>query len=431
MGRKPKLADDTFMPDMTVDEAKQRYHEADKKDAKRWQAIYLYMEGREIKEIAGIVDTHRENVRRWIAHAREGGAKAVPRRKPTGAPRILTRDQYIRLAIDVYNGPRKCGYKTDVWSYTLIHDHAKKKFGAEISYETIVGNMHELGFAIKSPRTSHPEAASPEERAEFQRRTRAAILPLARRGHLPLFFDEAFPQSYKNSRKTVGIKGDKTTVPTSVNRASLPLFGAVGDGFCYFRVIGGEGKANTVTCIECCERLFELFGPVQLILDHAGYHKSNEFDKFAEENRRYIARHFTIEYTPNDNSAEGQWKSVKNALSNVPLRSRAHMSKTLGKAVRAGEVPPVAVFAYARVNTRRLSPREARAIEAKIGKDEYFYYEKTKPPGRIRLPTADEAKPKGKEDLTPEMLDRIPRRLANSNLPYSYLANPPKILLKE
>ena len=66
----------------------------------------------------------------------------------------------------MYNGPRKCGYKTDTWSYTLIHAHAKKKFGMEISYDTIVGNMHELGLAIKSPRTSHPEVASSEERAE-------------------------------------------------------------------------------------------------------------------------------------------------------------------------------------------------------------------------------------------------------------------------
>ena len=430
MGRKPRLADESFMFDMTVDEAKRRYHEADKKDARKWQAVYLYMEGKSIKEIAGILDTHYENVRRWMEHARRGGAKAVPRRKPTGAPRILTRDQYIRLVIDVYNGPRKCGYKTDTWSYTLIHAYAKKKFGVEISYDTIVVNMHELGFVLKSPRTSHPEAASPEERAEFQRRTRDAILPLARRGHLPVFFDEAFPQSYKNSRKTVGIKGDKTTVPTSVSRASLPLFGAVGDGFYYFREIGGKGRANTTTFIECCKRLFELFGPVQLVLDHAGYHKSKKFNDFADENWRHIAMHFTIEYTPNDNSAEGQWKSVKNALSNTPLRSRGHMSRTLGEAIRAGEVPPVSIFEYARVGTRRLSPQEARAIKSKIGKGEHFYYKGTEPPGRIRLQTPDGARPKGGEDLTPEMRDRIPRRLANSNLPYKYLANPPKILLK-
>ena len=164
---------------MTVGEARRRYRKADKKDARKWQAVYLYMEGRPIREIAGILDTHYENVRRWLAHARKGGEKAVPRRKPTGAPRILTRDQCIRLAIDVYKGPRKCGYKADTWSYTLIHAHAQKKFGVEISYGAIVANMHELGFVLRPPRTPRPEAASPDGRAGFQRRTRDAIIPLA------------------------------------------------------------------------------------------------------------------------------------------------------------------------------------------------------------------------------------------------------------
>ena len=156
---------------------------------------------------------------------------------------------------------------------------------------------------------------------------------------------------------------------------------------------------------------------------------SEGFEKHVE-GKSSIIRHFTLKYTPNDNSAEGQWKAVKSALSNVSLRSRNHMSNTLGKAVRAGEVPPVAVFDYARVSTRRLSPSEARAIKAKIGKGEHFWYEETEPPGRIRLPTADEVRRAREEVLTPEMRGRLPRRLAKSGLPEKYLANPPDILLK-
>ena len=34
------------------------------------------------------------------------------------------------------------------------------------------------------------------------------------------------------------------------------------------------------------------------------------------------------------------------------------------------------------------------------------------------------------EVLTPEMRERLPRRLAKSGLPEKYLANPPDILLK-
>ena len=105
------------------------------------------------------------------------------------------------------------------------------------------------------------------------------------------------------------------------------------------------------------------------------------------------------------------------------------MSDTLGKAVRADEVPPVAVFDYARVGTRQLSPSEARAIKAEIGKGEHFWYEETEPPGRIRLPTADEVRRK-RAVLTPEMLERPPRRQAKSGPPEKYLTNPLDLLLK-
>lgn len=92
--------------------------------------------------------------------------------------------------------------------------------------------------------------------------------------------------------------------------------------------------------------------------------------------------------------------------------------------------PPKSIFKYAKVGTCRLSPREARAIESKIGKGEHFCYEKTEPPGRIGLQTPDGARPKERDDPAPEMRDRVPRRPANSNHPYKYLANPPSILLK-
>lgn len=86
------------------------------------------------------------------------------------------------------------------------------------------------------------------------------------------------------------------------------------------------------------------------------YHMSSKFD-YAAENWRHLERHFTPEYTPNDNSMEGQWKAVKAAISNVSIHSRGRMSEALGNAVRAGEMPPVVVFNYERVGSRRLDPR--------------------------------------------------------------------------
>ena len=428
MGRQPKHADDSFLPGMKVEEIKDLYDaEQDKRNAQKLQVAYHYKSGKSVREAADAACTNYENARRWILGMRQNGPDALRHRKPPGAARMLTRDERVRLVLDVHKGPRACGFETNVWTYALIHRHVRKKFKVEIGYRAVVYLLHKLRIVIKSARSAHPLEASPEERAEFRRETRKSILTYARRGYLLLFLDEVYPQSYKNTRKTVGIKGGKTIVPASVETATLPLIGVLGDGFYYLMEVD---RANTATFIKCCKRIFCLFGPVQFVLDHAGYHKSKKFNKFAEEYRRYLQRHFTLKYTPGDNSVEGLWKYVKAALSNMSLRSRGHMCETLGKAVRAGEVPPVAIFRYGKVGTRRLSPREARAIASKIGDGEHFYYEKTDPPGRIRLPTADDVKAK-KKVLSPEMRRRLPLRLANSDLPYEYLADPPELLLKE
>ena len=428
MGRPPKLADESFLPDLSIDKIKEMYKaEKDCRDGQKMLVAYHYKSGKSIKEAAEAACADPETARRWIADMRKRGEAALRHRKAPGPARILTRDQYIRLVRDVHRGPRACGFKTNTWSYALVHKYVLEKFGVDISYRAFVRNMHELRVVVKSPRTSHPCEASPEKRAEFRREARKKVLAAARRGYLVAFLDEAFLQSYKNALRTLGIKGDRTTVPSSVERALLPLFGIVGDGFYYFM----EAKrANTAWFIKFSDRVVELFGPVQFILDYASYHLSEGFEKHVKESGCSIIRHFTLKYTPNDNSAEGQWKSVKSALSNVSLRSRKHMSDTLGKAVCAGEVPPVAVFDYARVGTRRLSPSEARAIKAKIGKGEHFWYEETEPPGRIRLPTAEEVRKNREEVLTPEMRERLPRRLAKSGLPEKYLADPPDLLLK-
>lgn len=429
VGRKARLADESFLKDLSADELRQMYkEEKDPRNRQKLQVAYHYKSGKTVAAAAEAACTEYENARRWIADMRRRGRAAIPHRKSPGRLRKLTRAQYRILVLDVHKGPRKCGYKTNTWSFALVYRHAKKKFKVDMAYSTFVHNMHELGLVVKSPRTSHPDEATPEERAEFQRETRKKLLKYARKGHLVLFLDEAFLQSYKNAQRTVGIKGDKTTVPTSVERALLPLMGVLGDGFYYFMEID---RANTATLKRFTSRAIELFGPIQYIKDHAKYHKSDSFEEYAEANWRYLERHFTRPYTPNDNSIEGQWKKAKEAISNVSLRSRNHMSETLGDAVRAGEVQPVDIFEYAKVRSRRLSPREARAIKSKIGKGEHFYYVQTDPPGRIRLPTADELRTKREEAIAPEMLDKIPAILLKSDLPVKYLANLPKLLQKK
>ena len=42
----------------------------------------------------------------------------------------------------------------------------------------------------------------------------------------------------------------------------------------------------------------------------------------------------------NDNIAEAQWPSVKAAVANKQIQSRAHIAATIGKAFESGEIAP-------------------------------------------------------------------------------------------
>lgn len=177
MGRQPRLADESFLPGMTRGEIKKkRDAEKDRRDAQKLQVAYLYKSGRTVKEAADAARTHYENARRWIADMYRRGPDALPHRKSPGAPRILTRDQYIRLAMDVYRGPRACGYETDVWSYVLIHEHAKKKFKVEIGYSSLVDNLHELRIVIEPTQAARRGKAYAGKRSGLRAPTRGAIL---------------------------------------------------------------------------------------------------------------------------------------------------------------------------------------------------------------------------------------------------------------
>ena len=429
MGRKSVVPEgDDFLPGVSLGDIKLLMDkEEDPRNFKRYLVAYNRKAGKTLVEIAEFTGEPYENVRRWVATMGRNGLAGIPRRMAKGAKRRLTRRQRVALVKAVHMGPRKCGYKTDVWSYKGLWHYAQKKYGVEMSYPTAVRNFHEMGIVLKTPRPRHPKAASEKERAEFQRRTRAEILKHARRGFVPLTMDEVHLQAYGNSLKTLGLYGIEPVADSSVERARLTGFGCNGDGFFYLK---NADAGNGAELVAFCKRLFEIFGKVQLILDWASYHLSEMVKAFVKENAHRLKLHFTLKYTPNDNATESQWPAVKAAIANKEIQSRDHIASTIAEAFKAGEIHPVALHPYARVTTRRVGREEAAAVGPKLGEGEHFCYEETEFNGRVRIPTAEELESR-KAALSPEERAKLPHDLASSNLPDKFLANVPAILLRE
>ena len=430
MGRKPVVPEgDDFLPGVTLGDLKLLMKkEKDPKNLKRYLVAYNRKAGKTINEIAEVTAETRETVRRWVSIADREGLDGIPRRIARGAARLLTRRQRVALVKAAHKGPREFGYKTDVWTYKDLWHYAKKKFGTTISYSAAVRCFHEMGIVLKTPRPKHPNAASEEERAAYQRDTRKEILRYARRGYVVVSMDEAHLQSYKNTLKTLGLRGIEINADSSVERARLSVFGGVGDGFFYLKT---AEAGNGAEFIKFCERLLKMFDKVQLVLDWASYHVSKKVDAYVKENAGRLKLHFTLKYTPNDNVVERQWPGIKAAIANKQIRSRGHMAATIGDAFEADEVRPIAAYSYTRVTTRRVGEKEAAGIRAMMGEGEHFCYEKTEFNKRVKIPTAEDIRKERDSILPPEKRAELPHYLASSDLPDKFLANVPPILLKK
>lgn len=430
MGRRPVVpSSDDFLPGVSLDDIWDLAgQDPDPKNVKRYLAAHHRKKGRTLGEIAEIINEPYANAWRWIARMEKMGLAGIPRGLAKGASRKMAREQRVVVVKDANAGPSELGYEADVWTIKDLWRHAKEVHGMEMGYSTFARNCKEMGIVVKMPRPRNPKAATEEERVAFQRATRKAIQKYARLGFLLLCQDEAHIQAYCNAYKTVGLRGIELVADSSVAHARLTVFGGAGDGFFYVSAaIAGNGKEF----IKFCNRLFELFGKVQLLLDHAGYHTSDAVKAFVKENSHRLKLHFTLKYTPNDNVVESQWPFVKAAIGNKQIHSRSHIDDTIGKSFKAGEMRPVKSHDFTRVTTRRVDKKEARKILAKTGENEYFCYEETEFNKRVRIPTADDLRRERESILPPERRAELPEDLANSDLPDKFLANVPLILLRE
>lgn len=432
MGRKSTVpTGDAFLPGTTVEELRlMARREADGKSSRKCLAAMHRKRGLSAKEIAVIIGESDNVTRGWLTAIHQGGISAIPRKKSPGRPRKMPLETRQEIAVAVHRGPQAVGYDANYWTLKLLHRYATEELGLDMSYPAAVKNFGEMGIRIKVPRPEHPLAASPEERALFQRQTNRDLEASAREGFQSVLADEGKLQGYKNGHAQAGFRGVQPTRRLSSGRASATVFVGVGANFLFAKA---APVANTETYIEFRGRLCSLAGKVHVIDDGAGYHESNKSKRDAAENAGTLRRTRTLPHTPNDNPAEPQIRRIKDALSNVALDSEGAILAELKWAMKTGQIAPVPLYKYARVDAPRISPRKARAIEKKLKDGEYFVYAPDATPvtkGRVKLPTADELK-KETEILSPEERKKIPPILANSGIPDKFLANLPDALLYE
>ena len=60
--------------------------------------------------------------------------------------------------LELFSGPRGCGFESGTWTALLLAGHIERKFGVSYATVSIYDILHRMGFSCRKPRSRHPKA---------------------------------------------------------------------------------------------------------------------------------------------------------------------------------------------------------------------------------------------------------------------------------
>ncbi len=135
----------------------------------RAQMVLLAAERRMVAaEIAEVVRTSEETVRRWLKRYLAEGVEGLRDVPHPGAPRKVTEEYRELLVHAVRRRPRTLGLPFSVWTLRRLADHMAEQTGIRVEYETV--RLHLKGAGIVLSRPQHTITSPDPEYALKKRR---------------------------------------------------------------------------------------------------------------------------------------------------------------------------------------------------------------------------------------------------------------------
>lgn len=132
-----------------TDAAKQR---GDLDAWRRGRAVFGYIDGRRVVELAAELDVTRGAINRWLQWYEAEGVEGLVTGKPPGASPRLTDFQRELLCGLIEIGPQAAGYTSGVWTGPMIADLIEQRFGVRYHNHHIPRLLNQLGFSVQRPR---------------------------------------------------------------------------------------------------------------------------------------------------------------------------------------------------------------------------------------------------------------------------------------
>lgn len=275
----------------------------DKREADRIKVVLWYDEGRDMKDIAALLFMHVSAVYRYLA-----SYKKEKRLKPNhkGSNPILTQEESETLAKHVQEN---CYVRVKD-----IQEHIRITYDKKMSLSCITDWLKKNDFVYKKPKLQ-PKANS-EDQKEFVEHYKK-LLKWASLDNTPVLFIDAVHPS-QQTRPSYGWikKGEDKIIEIHNGRKRMNIMGAINlenMSFEYKEFETIDSKA-TIEFFKQLESAYPNALRIDLILDNAPYHRSEEVQVWLQKSR--IKLNFLPPRSPNLNSIERLWKVMHEYVSN-------------------------------------------------------------------------------------------------------------------
>jgi transposase len=137
----------------------------------RAQMVLLAAEQRlTAREIAEIVRSSEETVRRWLKRYLAEGVEGLSDAPQPGAPRKVTKEYCERLVHAVRRRPRSLGLPFSLWTLRRLADYMAEQTGIRVEYETVRVHLKAVGIVLSRPQhtitSPDPEYALKKRRSK-------------------------------------------------------------------------------------------------------------------------------------------------------------------------------------------------------------------------------------------------------------------------
>lgn len=281
---------------------------------KRIHAILSIVDGKDVSEVAEMLNLSAQTVRNYIKTFLLKGVESLVYRFSPGRPAKLGVAQREKLSKVIDDGPEAAGFDCGCWSTALIQEWIFNHFGVEYNPQYIAELLDVMGYSYQRGRFVSDHLPDVQiEQEEWMSRIWPEILRLAKeKGAMILFGDEASFAQWGSLSYTWAKKGCQPIVKTSGTRKAYKVMGLIDflSGTFFYKTHTGRFNSETYQAFltEVMEKTSQ---HLIIIQDGARYHTSQAMEQFFAKNAERLTKFSLPRYSPDYNPIEYLWRNVK------------------------------------------------------------------------------------------------------------------------